>query len=84
MHESWLSRWSIRYDGFINTDLEESLKERKTERVVVCGVMTDWYDISHVESQTHHIAGTCDSTSFMSHSMAWLLSKIACPATDTG
>ena len=29
------------YDAFINTNLEEILKEGKVERVVVCGVMTD-------------------------------------------
>lgn len=29
------------YDAFINTNLHELLEEAKTERVVVCGVMTD-------------------------------------------
>lgn len=29
------------YDAFINTNLEEILKEQNVERVVVCGVMTD-------------------------------------------
>ncbi|KAI9812008.1 MAG: hypothetical protein M1827_004900 [Pycnora praestabilis] len=29
------------YDAFINTDLDSILKEKKVERVVVCGVMTD-------------------------------------------
>ena len=29
------------YDAFINTDLDEMLKELKVERLVVCGVMTD-------------------------------------------
>ncbi|KAL9106648.1 MAG: hypothetical protein Q9227_008368 [Pyrenula ochraceoflavens] len=29
------------YDAFINTDLEQTLHDRKVERVVVCGVMTD-------------------------------------------
>ena len=29
------------YDAFINTDLEQVLKERNVQRVVVCGVMTD-------------------------------------------
>lgn len=29
------------YDAFINTKLEETLREKEVERVVVCGVMTD-------------------------------------------
>lgn len=29
------------YDAFINTNLEDILKEQKVKRVVVCGVMTD-------------------------------------------
>ncbi|SLM36799.1 Isochorismatase-like [Lasallia pustulata] len=29
------------YDAFINTDLEQMLRERGVQRVVVCGVMTD-------------------------------------------
>ena len=29
------------YDAFINTNLAELLEEKKVERVVVCGVMTD-------------------------------------------
>ncbi|KAI4123979.1 MAG: hypothetical protein LQ347_005912 [Umbilicaria vellea] len=29
------------YDAFINTNLEQLLRERAVERVVVCGVMTD-------------------------------------------
>ena len=29
------------YDAFLNTKLEEMLKEKEVERVVVCGVMTD-------------------------------------------
>ena len=30
------------YDAFINTDLEDVLKRGSVERVVVCGVMTDF------------------------------------------
>lgn len=29
------------YDAFLNTNLETLLKDRKVERVVICGVMTD-------------------------------------------
>ena len=29
------------YDAFINTNLEDVLREKQVERVVVCGVMTD-------------------------------------------